>query len=41
MNKIYTFKNDVYHRDIGTIESYAMAQLYKNVLAKREIKGIE
>lgn len=36
MNKIYTFKNDVYHRDIGTIESYAMAQLYKNALAKKD-----
>lgn len=29
LNKIYTFKNNIYHRDIGTIESYALAQLYK------------
>jgi len=27
LNKIYTFQNSVYHRDIGTIESYAMAQI--------------
>ena len=27
MGKINTFLNDVYHRDIGTIESYAKAQI--------------
>ena len=27
MGKIYTFLNDTYHRDIGTVESYAMAQI--------------
>ena len=27
MGKINTFLNDVYHRDIGTVESYALAQL--------------
>jgi mannose-1-phosphate guanylyltransferase len=27
LGKINTFLNDVYHRDIGTIESYAMAQV--------------
>jgi mannose-1-phosphate guanylyltransferase len=25
IGKIYTFKNEVYHRDIGTVESYAAA----------------
>lgn len=25
MGKIYTFKNEVYHRDIGTLESYSAA----------------
>ncbi len=25
VNKIYTFHNDVYHRDVGTIESYEIA----------------
>ncbi len=29
LNKIYTFHNDIYHRDIGTLESYAIAQIYK------------
>lgn len=37
LNKIYTFKNTIYHRDIGTIESYALAQIYKYTLSK-EIK---
>jgi mannose-1-phosphate guanylyltransferase len=37
LNKIYTFKNTTYHRDIGTIESYALAQIYKYTLSK-EIK---
>lgn len=27
LGKIYTFHNDCYHRDIGTIESYALAQI--------------
>lgn len=27
MNKINTYLNDTYHRDIGTIESYALAQI--------------
>ncbi|MCD4756718.1 MAG: nucleotidyltransferase family protein [Arcobacteraceae bacterium] len=27
MGKINTYLNDVYHRDIGTIESYALAQI--------------
>lgn len=27
MAKINTFINDIYHRDIGTVESYAMAQI--------------
>ena len=27
MGKINTFLNDVYHRDIGTVESYALAQV--------------
>jgi len=27
MGKINTFLNDVYHRDIGTVENYAMAQI--------------
>ncbi|WP_373071976.1 nucleotidyltransferase family protein [Sulfurimonas sp.] len=27
MGRINTFLNDVYHRDIGTIESYALAQI--------------
>jgi len=27
LDKIYTFHNNVYHRDIGTIESYALAQI--------------
>ena len=27
MGKINTFLNDVYHRDIGTIESYALSQI--------------
>lgn len=27
MGKINTYFNDIYHRDIGTIESYAMAQI--------------
>lgn len=26
LNKIYTFQNTVYHRDIGTLESYKQAQ---------------
>jgi len=26
MGKIYTFHNDVYHRDIGTMESYRAAE---------------
>ncbi|MFA6189473.1 MAG: nucleotidyltransferase family protein [Sulfuricurvum sp.] len=33
IGKINTFKNDIYHRDIGTIESYALAQIeIKNYL---------
>lgn len=27
MGEIYTYHNDVYHRDIGTVESYALAQI--------------
>lgn len=27
LNKIYTFQNSVYHRDIGTIQSYTLAQI--------------
>jgi mannose-1-phosphate guanylyltransferase len=27
INRIYTFHNDGYHRDIGTLESYALAQI--------------
>ena len=27
LNKINTFLNDTYHRDIGTVESYALAQI--------------
>ena len=27
MGKIYTFLNDIYHRDIGTVESYAISQI--------------
>lgn len=27
LNKIYTFYNGIYHRDIGTVQSYAMAQI--------------
>ena len=27
LNKMYTFQNSVYHRDIGTIQSYALAQI--------------
>jgi mannose-1-phosphate guanylyltransferase len=27
MGKIYTFLNDTYHRDIGTLESYGLAQV--------------
>lgn len=27
LNKIYTFHNNVYHRDIGTVENYALAQI--------------
>lgn len=27
LGKIYTFLNEKYHRDIGTVESYALAQL--------------
>lgn len=27
IGKIYTCHNDIYHRDIGTIESYALAQI--------------
>lgn len=27
MNKINTFLNNVYHRDIGTVESYALSQI--------------
>ncbi|MEN4045790.1 nucleotidyltransferase family protein [Sulfurimonas sp. NWX367] len=27
MGKIYTYENRVYHRDIGTVESYALAQI--------------
>lgn len=33
LDKIYTFQNSVYHRDIGTVESYALAQIYKYTLA--------
>ncbi len=29
LNKIYIFHNNIYHRDIGTLESYAIAQIYK------------
>lgn len=29
IGKINTFYNDVYHRDIGTLESYALAQVYQ------------
>lgn len=29
LNKIYTFHNQIYHRDIGTLDSYAIAQIYK------------
>ena len=33
MGKINTFLNDTYHRDIGTVESYAMAQVeFKNLI---------
>jgi len=33
MGKINTFLNDVYHRDIGCIESYALAQVeYKKII---------
>lgn len=37
MGKINTFLNDVYHRDIGNIESYALAQveIYTKNLIKR------
>lgn len=28
IGKTYTFKNSVYHRDIGTIESFALAQIF-------------
>jgi mannose-1-phosphate guanylyltransferase len=34
LNKIYTFKNTIYHRDIGTIESYALAQIYKYTITE-------
>lgn len=27
IGKIYTYHNNVYHRDIGTVESYALAQI--------------
>ena len=27
MGTINTFLNDVYHRDIGTVESYAISQI--------------
>ena len=27
INKIYTFHNDIYHRDIGTLASFALAQM--------------
>ena len=27
LNKMYTFQNSVYHRDIGTVQSYALAQI--------------
>ena len=27
LNRINTFHNSIYHRDIGTLESYALAQL--------------
>jgi mannose-1-phosphate guanylyltransferase len=27
VGKIYTFLNDTYHRDIGTVESYSLAQI--------------
>lgn len=33
MGKINTFLNDVYHRDIGTIESYALAQVECAILS--------
>lgn len=27
LGKIYTYKNDIYHRDIGNIEAYALSQI--------------
>jgi mannose-1-phosphate guanylyltransferase len=32
LGKMYTFLNDTYHRDIGTVESYSLAQIeiYRN-----------
>lgn len=27
MGKIFAYKNDIYHRDIGTVESFALAQI--------------
>ena len=36
LGRINTFHNDVYHRDIGTMESYLAAQReYPNVIARR------
>jgi mannose-1-phosphate guanylyltransferase len=36
IGRIYTFLNDTYHRDIGTVESYALAQveIYGTLLAR-------
>ena len=35
MGKINTYLNTVYHRDIGTVESYALAQIELSVLKKK------
>ncbi|QOG12083.1 nucleotidyltransferase family protein [Arcobacter sp. FWKO B] len=35
IGKIYVFHNDVYHRDIGTLESYSLAQI--DTLEKKDI----
>lgn len=40
LNKIYTFHNNIYHRDIGTLDSYAIAQIYKFFLTNYN-KGVE
>ena len=40
LGKINTFMNDIYHRDIGTVESYALAQVEIQSLVAKKLKNL-